>query len=302
MSLFRKLHAADGIMRTREIMDAGWSRHTIDRYRQAGRLIRPQRGWIALPDTDPELLFAAEHGVVLSCMSVVARRGLWVPDPLRHPHIAARTRKAHVPRGDHVCHWGTPVLRREPHALVDRIENALIFAVSCLTAEGALAVWESALRTGAVTRAALEHLPLRRRERELLDECTLFSDSGLESYVLRRLRRLRLRVIAQALVLGHRVDFLIDGWLVLQIDGGHHVGPQRDEDNWLDAQLLVNGIVTIRVSQRQVDHDWPSVQNLIMTAISQGAPGAESHTLSLKQSGSPAQREPPRTGRGACPR
>lgn len=272
MLLFSTLHSVGGIMRMRDVIDRGWSRHTVDRYRLAGRLIRPQRGWIALPETDPELLFAARHGVMLSCMSVVARHGLWVPEPLRQLHIAARTQKSRMPGGRHVRHWGTPVVRREPHALVDRIENALVFAVDCLSAEGAHAVWESALRKGAVNRATLAELPLRDRERALLDECTQFSDSGLESYVARRLRALRLRVVAQAVILGHRVDFLINEWLVLQIDGGHHVGRQRDEDNWLDAQLLLNGIVTIRVSQRQVDHHWPRVQQLIMTAVSQGRP------------------------------
>lgn len=272
MTLFRALHAAGGVMRTRTAVDRGWSRSTLEKHLDARRLVRPRGGWIALPDTDPQVLYAVEHGAVLSCMSVVARRRLWVPKALTRPHIAARSPKARVGAGDHVCHWGIPVLQREPHRVVDRLENALVFAVSCLPAEEALAVWESALRSGMVTRAALARLPLRRRERALLEECSEFSDSGLESYVARRLRALRLRVVAQAWLLGHRVDFLIDDWLILEIDGGHHVGEQRDKDNAQDALRLVNGYVTIRVGSRQVERDWPSVQRLIMTTISQGRP------------------------------
>ncbi|MBL3698490.1 DUF559 domain-containing protein [Leucobacter luti] len=205
-------------------------------------------------------------------MSLISRLGLWVPDRVTRPHVAARTPNSRVRGGNHVCHWAVPVVWREPHRLIDRVENALVLAAGCLPAEGALAVWESALRTETVTRAGLERLPLRERERELLAACSIFSDSGLESYVRRRLTALRLRVVAQAWLYGHRVDFLIEGWLVLQIDGGHHVGPQRTADNRIDAVLAVNGFVTIRVGSWQVEHDWPEVQRLIMVALSQGRP------------------------------
>lgn len=272
MTLFRALHDAGGIMRTRAAQDRGWSRFTIAKHLEERRLVRPRHGWIALPDADPQVLYAVEHGALLSCMSVVARHRLWVPRPLTRPHLAARAPKARVVAGDHVCHWGVPVMQREPHRVVDRLENALVFVVGCMPAEEALAVWESALRSGSVTRAALARLPLRQRERALLDECSEFSDSGLESYVGRRLRALRLRVVAQAWLLGHRADFLIEDWLILEIDGGHHVGEQRDSDNTRDAVRLLNGYVTIRVGARQVERDWPSVQRLIMTAISQGRP------------------------------
>ncbi|MGW9631695.1 endonuclease domain-containing protein [Agromyces sp. NPDC055520] len=97
-----------------------------------------------------------------------------------------------------------------------------------------------------------------------------FADSGLESFVLTRLRWLDVRIVPQAWLEGHRVDFLIGDRLVLQIDGGHHVDAQRIADNEHDAELMLRGFHVIRVGYRQVVDDWPAVQMLIMRAVGQG--------------------------------
>lgn len=269
MNPTRRLQRTHGIARTRTLIDGGLSPYAIRQLVGQGRLVRPAPGWIALPGVAPPMVHAVKHGAVLSCMSVIELRGLWVPTPVTHPHLAARTPRSRVRPGEHVCHWATPKLRRAPFQLVDHLENALVLAAACLPVEHALAVWESALRRRETTRATLALLALNRRERELLEQCSEFSDSGLESYVGHRLRALKLHIVPQAWVLGHRVDFLVERRLVLQIDGGHHVGPQRDADNLQDAELAVNGYVTIRVSSRQVERDWPEVQRLVMTALSQ---------------------------------
>ncbi|WP_241156317.1 endonuclease domain-containing protein [Leucobacter chromiireducens] len=272
MSLQKTLERAGGIMRAATLHDRGYSVHLLKRFLGTGQLLRPRHGWIALPNADPDLVYAAVHGVLLSCMTVIERESLWVPELLTRLHVAAPTPKSHVRAGDHVCHWGVPVVRRRSFQLMDRVENALVLVSQCQPAEAAHAVWESALRNGVVTRAELARLPLRGPERALLAECTMFSDSGYESYVLRRLRALRLSVVAQAWLLGARVDFLVDGWLVIQVDGGHHVGEQRAYDNVLDARLTANGYATIRVSTSQIEHRWTEVQGRIMLAISQGRP------------------------------
>lgn len=272
MDVTSALRAADGIMRTRALEDQGVGRARLRDLVARGRLIRPQRGWVALPETDRDLLYAAQRGVVLSCMTVVRRQGLWSLERRGPLHVAARSPHSHLGGDGHVIHWGRPVLRRQPHLLVDPVENALAYAASCQPWEEAHAIWESALNTGVVTLESLALLPLGSRARKLLHECTPFSDSGLESYVGRRLRSLGLSVVAQAWLLGHRVDFLIDGWLVLQIDGATHTGEQRDRDNRHDALLLMNGYGSIRVSYREVMFEWPRVQSQVMTVISQGRP------------------------------
>ena len=97
-----------------------------------------------------------------------------------------------------------------------------------------------------------------------------WSDSGLESFVVPRLKWMRLPIRPQVWISGHRVDFLIGDRLVLHIDGGHHVGTQRETDIEHDAQLMLLGYHVIRVGYGQVVDRWHTVQDLIMRAVAQG--------------------------------
>ena len=85
-----------------------------------------------------------------------------------------------------------------------------------------------------------------------------------------RLLWLRLPIIPQAWIAGRRVDFLVGDRLVLQIDGGHHVGAQREQDIEHDAQLMLMGYHVIRVGYTQVIDRWHTVQDLITRAVAQG--------------------------------
>ncbi|MBO1805180.1 hypothetical protein [Leucobacter ruminantium] len=78
--------------------------------------------------------------------------------------------------------------------------------------------------------------------------------------------------VAQAYLHEHRRDFLIEGWLVLEIDGATHTGRQRDLDNAQDWALSINGLDRIRVGYHQVFACWPDVQAAIMQLLSQGRP------------------------------
>lgn len=113
-------------------------------------------------------------------------------------------------------------------------------------------------------------MPLPQRARRVADAASPFSDSGLETLIPVRLRWMGVRIVAQAWIAGHRVDFLIGERLVLQIDGATHVGPQRKEDNRHDATLMLLGFHVIRVGYRDVVDGWPAVQDLIMRADAQG--------------------------------
>jgi len=272
MSTQSKVFPAGGVIRASELRDQGYSKHALSRLVGERRLFRPKRGWLAAPGADPDLLYAVRRGVVLSCVTVAVRMGLWVTEKPNRLHVATRSTRAHLRGDEHVLHWGEPLIRRAPASLVDPIENALGYVAACLPYDEAFPVWESALHNGLVSRESLAMLPLKGNARRLAEECTPFSDSGLESIVLRRLRALNLTVVAQAWVRGRRVDFLVEGWLVLQLDGSTHIGPQRDRDNMQDSDLDANGYRTIRRGYWQVRNDWPEVQGAIMIAVAQGRP------------------------------
>jgi very-short-patch-repair endonuclease len=256
-------------VRTRVLIAGGFSRGRIDRAVIAGTLVRVRSGWVCLPDADPQLVGAARAGVVLSCVTQARRLGLWVlgADGI---HVAAHAHSGRVGSGFDRVHWSRPVVPRHPDLLADPVENVLAIVAACQPFDTALAVWESALNKGLADRHALRRLDLPTAARRILERAEPYADSGLETLVIPRLRWLRLPLRRQIWIAGHRVDLLIGERLVLQIDGGHHVGAQRESDIAHDAALMLMGYHVIRVGYRQVVDQWHDVQDLIMRAVAQG--------------------------------
>lgn len=270
MDLMETVNTAGGIMSVRELRyRTGASRHAVDRAVGKGALLRPTRGWVATHGADPVLVAAAQTGVVIACVTRAARLGLWdVGAP--QIHVAARPcRELRRPTQAHV-HWAKPRVPRHPDSLEDGVVNTLALVSECQPFESALAVWESALNQNMVTLPELETIAFGPAGRELRRAAQPYSDSGVESILVPRLRWLNLPMRRQIWVLGHRVDLLIGDRLIVQVDGGHHVDEQRTSDNRHDARLLLAGYRVIRVGYRQLVHDWPSVQSLITGAIARG--------------------------------
>ncbi|OJU67019.1 MAG: DNA/RNA helicase [Microbacterium sp. 70-38] len=261
---------AGGVARVADLRAQGHPRRAIEGAVTAGVLIRPRQGWVATPDADAHLVAAARAGVVLTCVTQARRLGLWIAS--EHPaHVAAPAhgRVGEVAEGTRI-HWARPLVPRHPALLEDHVENVLVMVARCLPREGALAIWESALRQDLVAREALARLPLPAAARALLDVSSSYSDSGLETLVPMRLRFLRVPMRQQVWIAGHAVDHLIGDRLVLQIDGGHHVRPQRRRDIAHDARLELLGYHVIRVDYVQVMRRWADVHDMIVRAVAQG--------------------------------
>lgn len=228
-----------------------------------------RKGWFAVPGADGYLIAAARDGVVVSCITQAERLGVWVlPDG--RPHVAAPAHSGAVSLRGVTVHWAKPLVPRHPDALVDPIENVLAIVAACQPYEAALAVWESALRKGLVDRHVLGRMPLSSNARRILDAAVPYSDSGLESFVVPRLSWLKVPITPQAWIAGHRVDFLIGDRLVLQIDGGHHVGAQREADIEHDSELMLLGYHVVRVGYWQIIDRWHTVHDVITRAVAQG--------------------------------
>lgn len=270
-ALARAVHAGGGVVRRTRLVDQGHSRRTIASAVAVGEVLAIGRLWIAAPDADVHRVAAARAGVVVSCVTQARRLGLWVDGPEAAPHVAAPAHAGlvRVAPGTRV-HRARPLLPRHPDHLEDSLENVLALVCTCLPRESALAVVESALNKRLVERRQLLELPLAPGMRRIVCEATPFSDSGLETFIVPRLRWMRLRIVPQAWIAGHPADFLIGERLVLQIDGGHHVGRQRARDNAHDAALRLMGYHVIRVGYLQMMEDWPGVQLLIMQAVAAG--------------------------------
>lgn len=269
MNLIDHLRRCNGATQTSALVEAGYSRHRIKHALASGRLIRPRRGWVALPNADPGILFAARNNVVLSCITQAKRLGLWVLSEDR-PHVSARSTGSRSPDPRSITHWNVPLLDRDPSALEDPIENVLALVSRCQPHDSALSIIDSALNKGLTTCAALATLPIPSQMRSLLKESTPFSDSGIETMFRTRLRWLRQPIRSQVWILGHRVDFLIGDRLIVQVDGRQHVGAQRSEDIKHDALLGHEGYYVIRVSYEQIVYRWHEVSDAIIGAIARG--------------------------------
>ncbi|WP_447647614.1 endonuclease domain-containing protein [Microbacterium forte] len=259
-----------GVVRVTVIQERGFARSLVASAVEGGVLIRPRRGWLAVPSADGMLISAARRGVVLTCRTQAARLGLWLHDDSGKPHVAVGPNAAGKRRVDAQVHWGSPIVPRHPDVLVDPIENVLAYIAECEPFERALATWESALNKSLVTMEALRGYSWKPAARLILERTTPFADAGLETYLRARLRWLREPIRAQIWIAGHRVDALIGDRFVVQIDGAHHVGAQRSEDIRHDAELRLMGYHVMRVSYTHVMFDWHIVQDLIMRAVAQG--------------------------------
>lgn len=268
MDPINQLRRRDGIARVESLRRAGVSAHDLRRAREAGRILNVRRGWVRLPGADTELVTAARRGVVISCITLAVRRGLWVRDAVGL-HVAAPPNSGHVQSGPGVIHWSTPLVPRDPDALEDSLENALVLIVRCQPYEAAMAVWESAFRKRVVDPEVLSRLALPPDARRLLADATPFADAGTETILRTRLAWLDIPIVPQVWLYGHRVDFLIGERLVIQIDGGHHVGEQREKDNSHDAVLRLHGYHVIRIGYDRLMKHWPEVQATILLAIAQ---------------------------------
>ncbi len=258
-----------GVARPTRLVREGHGRRQIADAISRGLVTRVRRDWIASPDADEYLVAAARTGTVVSCVTAAERLGIWVHERPDRPHVAYPGR-GKIAETAAVVHWQRAIVPRHPDLLEDGVENVLMTVAACRPYEEALAVWESAVNKRLVDRRRLERLPWVGVARRLATEVTPWADSGLETYFSTRLRWLRLSIRPQIWIDGHRVDFLIGERLAVQIDGGHHVGPQRSEDIRHDAALMLLGYHVIRVSYEQVMHRWPEVQELIMHAVAQG--------------------------------
>ncbi|WP_448656328.1 endonuclease domain-containing protein [Microbacterium lacticum] len=267
-ALTEAVRARQGVARTVTLIRAGHSRSRIAGALDAGMLVRVRRGWVALPGAEPELVAAARDAVVLTCVTAARRLGLWVLAEDRC-HVAADPHRGGPAPEAVTVHWARPVVPRHTDALVDPVENVLVAVASCQPHEAALTVWDSAVRQGLVTKAELARLPLGPAGRAVLAAVEEFTDSGIETLFRVRLRWLRVRILHQIWLAGHRADFLIGERLVVQADGGHHVGAQRAEDLAHDAELMLRGYHVLRFTYAQIVGDWPAVQSAIMRALAQ---------------------------------
>ncbi|GAA5032892.1 hypothetical protein GCM10025738_15600 [Microbacterium fluvii] len=266
------LVAADrgGVVRLSELLTCGASRADVRRAVARGGIARVRDGVFAHPTADALVVLAAEHGGRVACVSVLRRLGVWLLDDDDRLHVLLE------PKGRRHVHTGCRCVdHRDAGGAgfgIVPIERALVQLQRCVGDESFFAAYESAWRQGRLSAGARawirEHLPAGKRW--LVDVARRNADSGLESILRLRFHRLGVAMRSQVRILDvGRVDFVVDGILILEVDDrqNHDGESLRHRDLMRDARAAAAGYETLRFDYAMVIHDWPTVERAVLARL-----------------------------------
>jgi very-short-patch-repair endonuclease len=261
-----------GIARTVELARVGIDEYSLKRAVRSGEISRVREGVYATSDTPADVIIAVAHGGVLGCVSRLRAARLWVleqDDDRVHVSMPRSGRRRRHDDCECVIHWSGS----SPSGAVATLVDALAQVLGCLGVEDFFVALESALRKRLLDRATLERLRTRIpvMHRWLVDFARWDADSGLESLLRLRLRRIGLSLTSQVRIpgVGH-VDFVLGDLLVLEVDGvpGHADSAEsRHKDLVRDAVASTYGLDTLRFDYALVVHDWPLVEAAILAKV-----------------------------------
>lgn len=266
------------------LAERGLSRRVVGRMVEEGRLVRLRRGRYAEAGTRPDLVRAGRLGGRLDCLSLLSALGVFVMSCGRlHIQITNGSSRLPARPQDVVGHW-RPTRARSDALAADLVE-ALARAVRCQRPREAIATLDSAWHCGLVDEEAIAAvfalLPRRhRRLRGLLDPR---SESGPETIMRLMLRGLGCHIEVQVRIPGvGRVDFVVDGWLIVECDSrAHHGGweaQRRDRRRDLAAAAL--GYTTVRPIAEDILHRRERTLATMKTILAHPCPRPPVHNSS----------------------
>ncbi len=253
--------AAEAVLTRADLLALGMRPQQITRAVREGRVVRVRRDRYMI-SADTGTARAVRVGGRLSCVSLLAAAGAYVFEhDAVHVHLAhsmsrlrspsdARRRFGPRDRDSTVLHWWP--LAFEPASLgAVALEDALGHAVRCQPVVHAVATVDSVLHLGilAPVEVADVFAALPARFGVILRLSDASAESGTESLMRLILRRLGLRYETQVRVPGvGRVDFVVDGWLIIECDSrAHHEGwVKQKRDRRRDLAAATLGMTTLR--------------------------------------------------------
>ena len=254
----RHAEPAPLLARRRDLREEGVTDRDLARAVTAGTLLHPRRNAYLPMGVPVDTVDAVSIGGLLTCTSELRRAGVFVMEradlDVHLPEHASRVPGISRPVRRH---WGRLV--RRPHPCATSVEplDAVACAVRCQSPRAAIASIDSALQRGYVHRDDLRELfgALAGRYTALLPLVDGRAESGPETLVRLILRALGLRYEVQVRITGvGRVDFLVDGWLIIECDSEefHSSWRQQLKDRRRDLALAQRGYVTWRVTAAQI--------------------------------------------------
>lgn len=246
-----ELHRRGGVARIRDLLAAGADRRLIERRIGSG-LVRIGHGVVALPEHDPAIARAVLAGGVLTCGSAATHLGLWIGDPPPRLHVAAM--HSRLPRGlvNHRVDMSPWSLGAAPGPIAP-VAVVVVHALRCLRAEDAVAMAESAFKkmpgveadvVGAVA-AGSRNAPARHRLSLVSGRADSYPEVVLRLLLLRAGFPFREQVELEEI---GRVDFLVAGRMIVEIDGFeyHRERQATRRDEMRDHAAARRGLAVLR--------------------------------------------------------
>ncbi|MGO4188746.1 DUF559 domain-containing protein [Pseudarthrobacter sp. TAF60_1] len=252
MDIFEHLQQL-GAARTAQLLSAGYSRRDIGHLVGRGAT-QPRRGIFLAPGCDPELAGAVCHNGRLTCASAARHYGLWLRTPPTQLHLACN--HGH---GSGFIRHRTVRFDGHPVLPVAAVEDVALHALGCLAPPSSTAMATSAIRLHGVpldllryqlggdrsapTRRALQELDLRAESIVEVDAQHLFRCNGID-----------FEPQVQLPGIG-RVDFLLDDFLIVEIDGFAFHSKRSDmlRDRRRNNMSTVQGFAVLRYMP---EHIW----------------------------------------------
>ena len=254
-----------GILTTSQLSLLGWTKWGIERAVRQGLLQRIRPGWFGSAAPSQAIAAVAAGGCV-SCFSALRLRGAWVPEGKGwHVRAPRHRRNGCRPYG------AQPAVS----SALDSLETAFRCALRCGSAEEVIVIADSLLHRRLATPEELAAWSAcaPARIRRLLERADGRAESGTESMVRLRLRRLGIRVKIQVRVIeGVRVDLLVGDRLVIECDSREHHSDRDayESDRRRDRRLVERGFVVLRLSYRQVHDEWPQIEAAVLAVVRRG--------------------------------
>lgn len=283
MELITDVIRLGGIARTAELLQLGHTSHALTAAVRGGDLVRIRKGHYGLI-SESAAHAAYRAGGHLAGLSALRALGVWVPRGSHPLEIAVRPNTSRLRRpddaallmgdGEALVHWDAPtIIRSAPFAepaetairrLVRRVEPADLFAIV-----------ESALRLRLLSRRRADGLrrDLARSVDPRFARAGALSGSGAESKVVFWMLGVDLPFEQQVEITDvGRVDTLLGERQIVEIDGErHHIGSRQFEaDRRRQMMASIRGYRTLRVSVRQVEHEFALVAAAILATIERG--------------------------------
>ncbi|MFF1881419.1 DUF559 domain-containing protein [Pseudarthrobacter sp. NPDC058196] len=255
MDVSQFLRNAGSVARTATILKAGFSDRDIRNAAASGELCRLRHGVLALRAAPQDFVTAVLGNGLLTCASGAPYHGLWLLHPPEKVHLLCR--HAGPPRA--VVHRGSLV----PHGTAEPVASTtdiLIHALRCRPGVEAAVMVESAVRQGVTTLPYLrQRLPGNRNgaARKVLDLVDGSADSPIEvvARILFRAAGIHTQTQVGLPGIGY-VDFLLEGFLIIEIDGASHLEPRQvKKDRSRNNASTLNGYAVLRYGYADVVHN-----------------------------------------------